>query len=60
MKEVQSVIIETIAGDIPSETSLSSTQLDIHPKNEIHRDGGKQGWLQVFACWLLFMNTWSD
>jgi hypothetical protein len=23
------------------------------------QDGGLEGWLQVFACWLLFMNTWS-
>lgn len=21
-------------------------------------DGGLEGWFQVFACWLLFLNTW--
>jgi len=24
----------------------------------IQQDGGVTAWLQVFGCWLLFMNTW--
>ncbi|KAF2197102.1 major facilitator superfamily transporter [Delitschia confertaspora ATCC 74209] len=26
---------------------------------DIQQDGGLTGWLQAFACWLLFMNTWG-
>jgi hypothetical protein len=26
---------------------------------EVRQDSGLTAWAQVFACWLLFMNTWS-
>jgi hypothetical protein len=35
----------------PQDTSLP-------PDFESQIDGGLESWLQVFACWLLFMNTW--
>jgi hypothetical protein len=28
------------------------------PDPSLPKDGDLEGWLQVFACWLLFMNTW--
>ncbi|KAF2256088.1 major facilitator superfamily transporter [Trematosphaeria pertusa] len=44
----------------PSLESLATVDIAIVPiEAEIRQDGGLVAWLQVFACWLLFMNTWG-
>ncbi|KAF1947196.1 major facilitator superfamily transporter [Clathrospora elynae] len=56
-----SVTIEFLANELANE--LSSGSKEEHPapsqEEEVKQDGGLQGWLQVFACWLLFINTWG-
>jgi hypothetical protein len=43
--------------DLSSAPSIEKTEGPA-PEQEIQQDGGFTAWLQVFACWLLFMNTW--
>ncbi|ORY12331.1 major facilitator superfamily transporter [Clohesyomyces aquaticus] len=45
-------------------TPLTEETVEVKPETEvtehkIRQDGGLTAWLQVFGCWLLFMNTWG-
>jgi hypothetical protein len=58
MKKTSDITVKDLAKGSASEATLN---IDLAPPQELELqpDGGIAGWLQVFACWLLFMNTWS-
>lgn len=50
-------IMEKKESSITIQTSIVSSEPPTPP--EPKQDAGLRAWLQVFACWLLFMNTWG-
>jgi hypothetical protein len=52
-KECEVVVEKMPTKDSATTDVISQFEEDVSPP-----DGGLQAWSQVFACWLLFMNTW--
>jgi hypothetical protein len=54
-------VTSTDGGKIEGRSIISDSVEEAHRTRdpEIRQDGGLTAWSQVFACWLLFMNTWS-
>lgn len=47
------------SSNIEEASSVNEQEKSQTTDHEIRQDRGLTAWLQVFACWLLFMNTWS-
>ncbi|KAL6708857.1 hypothetical protein ACN47E_002264 [Coniothyrium glycines] len=59
MKQQTNSVITSAADDSNREEFFPKEQTIPAQPIETDQDGGLRGWIQVFACWLLFMNTWG-
>jgi len=58
---IQQTTVHGVRGETGWKSSITDRVEEVQGAGEpeIRQDGGLTAWLQVFACWLLFMNTWS-
>jgi hypothetical protein len=58
---IQQVSDRGVRSETETKSNITNRVEEVHSasESEIRQDGGLTAWLQVFACWLLFMNTWS-
>ncbi|KAF2114285.1 major facilitator superfamily domain-containing protein [Lophiotrema nucula] len=59
IKTDDKIQIDIVRSDVGSESGEEVARVEELERFDIRQDGGLTAWLQVFGCWLLFMNTWG-